>query len=260
MNLQRIPLGVTQTQLCAGAPCSAIAVMEGDLFLAHQNQVPSIDAVRRRMSAGASLWAVLTSPQRRKLVADVHPGDYLMPYQVLEAVVDAATGRPRWQQIVEMTGLHDAGVRPSWVDDWLKGSCNDKGVIYRDRQDQARGSLELRLISSMSEAIEEIDRLSIERNCTLVGALTHDMHTVMLAATYVNINTCIYSAVDSLTGDWLCVNTKLAALVHEVCTIWCKPYVWETMTQTESSNLDLHSFCSASMFYLSVFTLASEQR
>lgn len=262
MNLDRTNLGVRQGQLVAGAPCSAIAVMEGDLFLAHEKQLPDADKMRERMGDGARLWSLLTSPQRRAMGVDVRAGEYLMPAQVIEATVDAKTGVPRWRVLAELMGLHDMGNRPPWVEEYLHGLVGSGGEIYYDAKDLSQRAdvvVPLRIAESMSSALRTLGDMSTTLQRTVAGALTFGIHTVMVCATYVNEVVTVYSALDSLTGEVVRVDLNIEPLCRQVAEYWCPRHSWPRgMTEEQSQATNLAEFNSPGIFYLVAFIIAGD--
>lgn len=259
--LERTNLGVTQGQLVAGAPCSAIAVMEGDLFLAHGKQLPSADKLRERMGNGARLWAMLTSAERRAMGVDVRPGEYLMPAQVIEATVDAKSGAPRWRVLAELMGLHDTGNTPPWIVDYLHGLVGNGGETYYDAKDLTQRAdlvVPLRIAESVSSALRTLGDMSTTLQRTVAGALTFGIHTVMVCATYVNEVVTVYSALDSLTGELLRADLNIEPLSREVADRWCPRHHWPRgMTEEQSRATNLAEFNSPGIFYLVCFVIAN---
>lgn len=254
MELQRVRLGITQGQLCPGGACSAIAMMEGDLFVSRGSRLPGVEEIRKRMSHGASLYMVLTSNERRRLGIKVVVGEYLMPQQVMEAVVDEKTTKRRWKVLMDIVGVHDEGMRPAVVQEYLSGLDGRGGdTIYRDDKDQMRDTTPLRLVQTMGEAFQCLDTLALETGHTVAGALTYGVHTVMLAATQQSASRCVYSALDSLTGEWIYVNTKLSAVADCVAKQWCPPHNWNTHPLDATANLA--TFNSPGTFYLLLYTI-----
>ena len=142
-------------------------MMEGDLFLSAGSCVPSVDEVRARMRSGAELWQLLTSARRRACGVDVEPGEFLMPRQVVDAVVVVATGPgashvPRWRVLEEMWGTHDTGNTPPWVRDYMAGVSGDKGGTYYEQADieqRPEVVVPLRVVSSLHQALEDLSAL-----------------------------------------------------------------------------------------------------
>jgi len=252
MDLQCFRLGTRQGDICSGWPCSPISMLEGDLFLAYQSTLPPQSEVEHRVRMGCDLWSLLTSEARRSRGIRVAPDEYLMPMEVVKAVVDQETQLLRWKVLAEYTGLHATGETPPWVTEFMNGIAN----THVDEADKGRDDIaEFRVVDSIDEALEKMSELSDARQETVAGALTYGVHTVMIAVTYVNTAISIYSAIDSLTGMWYSVPTNLCLISSIVCKEWCHRHVWPTMTQTESEASVLSTFNSPGTFLLTVFAI-----
>lgn len=204
MIATRLPF--TQGQLVPPGvgPCASIAVLVGHALL----QTADAAAIARRVRLGCDVHATLAAP-----------GEILMPAQVLAGVDDARTGAAPWVHVVELVGVHlppGARLAPAsrdFIDATAAISCDDPA-----RVDVPLETVPAGLVSAL-ERVEARARLS---SVSLAAAVTYAGHTIVVAAVHDTWGLC-FSAVDSLTGEFVSVLDDSAPLFAHVAAVMCAP-------------------------------------
>lgn len=205
---------ITQGELSAvtGPSCSAIAVLAGDELLTRPDAADLGACVRR----GTDLWlAFMRTARVRHPTAAVKSDTLrqLMPIEVITSTVDASTGAPRWQPIVELYGAHTGGGP-------ISAALREHLSAVSGSAPAATGTaLPFETATDLSAAIDRIVARADTEQRSLAAAITYNGHTVLFAVVCDGWMTD-YHAFDSLRGEW--VRSEHATPVSAVITDrWC---------------------------------------